>query len=60
VIDWRDRCQAGGIAALEDQSRSGRPAEIEEIRVVVATLADNGRPGWGLPTGRLKNYCTRH
>jgi transposase len=44
VISWRDRYQAGGIAALEDQPRSGRPAEIDEIKVVVATLADDGRP----------------
>jgi len=34
----------GGIGALEDQPRSGRPAEIDEIKVVVATLADDGRP----------------
>jgi transposase len=44
VIGWRDRYQAGGIAALGDRPRSGRPAEIDEIKVVVATLADDGRP----------------
>jgi transposase len=44
VIGWRDRYRAGGIAALEDQPRSGRPAEIDEIKVVVATLANDGRP----------------
>jgi transposase len=44
VIGWRDRYQAGGIAALEDQPRPGRPAEIDEIKVVAATLADDGRP----------------
>jgi len=44
VIGWRDRYQAGGIAALDDRPRSGRPAEIDEIEVVVATLADDGRP----------------
>ena len=44
VIGWRDRYQVGGIGALEDQPRSGRPAEIDEIKVVVATLADDGRP----------------
>src|SRR5579864_1404152 len=44
VIGWRDRYRAGGIAALADQPRSGRPAEIDEIKVVVATLADDGRP----------------
>ena len=44
VIGWRGRYQAGGIAALEDQPRSGRPAEIDEIQVVVATLVNDGRP----------------
>ena len=44
VIGWRDRYEQGGIAGLEDEPRSGRPAEIDEIEVVVATLADGGRP----------------
>ena len=44
VVDWRARYVAGGIAALHDQPRSGRPPEIDEIDVVVATLADDGRP----------------
>jgi transposase len=44
VIGWRDRYQAGGIAALDDQPRSGRPAEIDEIKVVAATLVNDGRP----------------
>ena len=44
VVDWRARYVAGGIGALEDQPRSGRPAKIDEIDVVVATLADDGRP----------------
>jgi transposase len=44
VIGWRDRYAAGGIAALEDQPRSGRPPVIDEIDVVVATLAHDGRP----------------
>jgi transposase len=44
VIGWRDRYQWGGIAALEDQPRSGRPAQIDEARVMVATLANGGRP----------------
>jgi len=38
------RYDAGGIRALDDQPRSGRPPEIDEIDVVVATLADDGRP----------------
>ncbi len=44
VIGWRDRYAAGGIRALEDEPRSGRPAVIDEIDVVVATLANDGRP----------------
>jgi transposase len=44
VVDWRARYDAGGIASLDDQPRSGRPPEIDEIDVVVATLADDGRP----------------
>ena len=44
VIGWRDRYQQGGIAALEDQPRSGLLLEISEADVVVATLADDGPP----------------
>jgi Winged helix-turn helix/DDE superfamily endonuclease len=44
VVDWRARYDAGGVTALQDQPRSGRPPEIDEIDVVVATLADQGRP----------------
>ena len=44
VVDWRARYDAGGIGALHDQPRSGRPPKIDEIDVVVATLADEGRP----------------
>jgi len=44
VIGWRDRYAAGGIGALEDEPRSGRPHVIDEIDVVVATLAEDGRP----------------
>lgn len=43
MIGLRDRHQVGGITALEDQPRSGRPAEID-FKVVVATLADDGQP----------------
>src|ERR1700678_3628694 len=44
VIGWRDRYESGGIPALEDEPRSGRRAEIDEIEVVAATLVNNGRP----------------
>jgi transposase len=44
VIGWRDRYQQGGIKGLEDEPRSGRPPEISEADVVVATLVNDGRP----------------
>ena len=44
VVGWRARYETGGVAALEDLPRSGRPVEVDEIAVVVATLADEGRP----------------
>ncbi len=44
VIGWRDRYARGGVAALEDEPRSGRPAVIDEVHVVAATLSDEGRP----------------
>jgi transposase len=44
VIGWRDRYAQGGIKALGDEPRSGRPPQISEADVVVATLADDGRP----------------
>jgi transposase len=44
VLAWRNRYERGGIAALEDEPRSGRPPQIDEVDVVVATLADEGRP----------------
>ncbi len=39
VISWRARYQGGGVAALEDLDRSGRPPVHDEVAVVVATLA---------------------
>ena len=44
VIGWRDRYRQGGIPALEDEPRSGLLLEISEADVVIATLADEGRP----------------
>jgi transposase len=38
VLDWRNRYTAGGIAALQDLERSGRPPVIDDAAVVVATL----------------------
>jgi transposase len=44
VISWRGRYERAGMAGLADQGRSGRPAEVDEIDVVVATLSADGRP----------------
>src|SRR5512135_1894881 len=38
VIGWRDRYLQGGIRALEDEPRPGRPRQIDEADVVTATL----------------------
>src|SRR3954465_12979240 len=38
VIHWRDRYAEGGLRALEDRKRSGRPRRVDEAEVVVATL----------------------
>ncbi|MET3808688.1 transposase, partial [Nakamurella sp. UYEF19] len=38
VLEWRNRYTAGGIAALQDLERSGRPPVIDDAAVVVATL----------------------
>ncbi|MGH3931939.1 MAG: helix-turn-helix domain-containing protein [Pseudonocardiaceae bacterium] len=44
VLAWRNRYLAGGISALRDKPRSGRPAKVDEIAVVAATLANAGKP----------------
>lgn len=44
VISWRNRYSAGGINALGDLPRSGRPAVVDELEVIATTLADGGRP----------------
>jgi transposase len=38
VREWRARYQAGGIRALEDMPRSGRPRTVDETKIVVTTL----------------------
>jgi transposase len=52
VIGWRDRYSRGGIRALEDEPRCGRPPRIDEADVVVATLARDGRPPPHLETSQ--------
>jgi transposase len=38
VISWRARYESGGVEALADLPRSGRPPVVDEAAVVVATL----------------------
>ena len=38
VIAWKKRYAAGGIAGLEDRPKPGRPAQVDEVAVVLATL----------------------
>jgi transposase len=44
VLPWRNRYDAGGIDALADLERSGRPAMVDEVAIVVRTVSDDGRP----------------
>jgi transposase len=44
VIHWRHRYATGGISALGDLPRPGRPAVVDELAVVATTLTDGGRP----------------
>jgi len=38
VITWRQRYRSGGIDALSDQPRSGRPKTVDEAEIVTRTL----------------------
>lgn len=44
VVNWRKRYAAGGINALGDLPRSGRPTTVDELEVVATTLANGGHP----------------
>ncbi|MGH3806274.1 MAG: helix-turn-helix domain-containing protein [Pseudonocardiaceae bacterium] len=44
VINWRNRYATGGITALGDLPRPGRPVVVDELAVVATTLADGGHP----------------
>src|SRR6266571_1199158 len=39
VIAWKKRYREGGISGLADLPKSGRPAQVDEVAVVLATLA---------------------
>ena len=45
VLHWRDRYRRGGLTALEDRPRSGRPPRVDGAEIVVRTLEP--------PPGRL-------
>jgi len=45
VLVWRSRYEIGGVGALQDLDRPGRPVRVEQAQVVVATLQQ--------PPGRL-------
>src|SRR5512132_282332 len=38
VIAWKKRYAAEGIAGLDDRPKPGRPAQVDEVAVVLATL----------------------
>ena len=38
VIQWKRRYAEGGLAALDDRPRSGRPKELDDVAIVLATL----------------------
>jgi len=38
VIGWKKRYTAEGLAGLDDRPKSGRPATVDEVAVVLATL----------------------
>jgi transposase len=38
VISWRERYRAGGIEALKDAPRSGRPKVVDEAEILARTL----------------------
>jgi transposase len=38
VIGWKKRYAAEGVAGLEDRPKPGRPARVDEVAVVLATL----------------------
>ena len=38
VIGWKKRYAAEGIAGLDDRAKPGRPAQVDEVAVVLATL----------------------
>jgi len=50
VNRWRARYVEGGIDALADEDRPGRPKIIEARRIVTATLKPGAARGQGRPS----------
>ncbi len=40
VIQWKRRYAEGGLEALDDRPRAGRPKELDEVAIVLATLEE--------------------
>ena len=62
VIQWRGRYVSGGIAALGDLDRSGRPPVIDDAAVVIATLKHRrnlGRDALVGPAARPSSWASR-
>ncbi|HZE17396.1 MAG TPA: helix-turn-helix domain-containing protein [Mycobacterium sp.] len=38
VINWRARYESGGVAALFDEERSGRPRTLDRGQLITVTL----------------------
>jgi transposase len=57
VIAWRARYAAGGVEALADLPRSGRPPVIDEATIVVPPSTRH-RPSWASRTGRRGYWPT--
>jgi transposase len=53
VREWRARYASGGIPALQDLPRSGRPKTVDEVEIVVATMCPPpDQPGMSCWTSR--------
>lgn len=44
MLKWRNRYGTSGIDTLGNLPRLGRPGTVDEVAVLVATLAEDGRP----------------
>ncbi len=47
VIQWKRRYAEGGLAALDDRPRSGRPKQLDDVAIVLATLDPCSAHGGG-------------